>query len=105
MRWNISTTRSAYSLLDPSEVVIRRTNGSPVLTVPRIVPPRRRMPVTSLVVSTRQRLNSSRPSKLSSMPMTSTLALHAGLDDGADDGVQAGRVTAAGEDADFPDGL
>ena len=39
-------------LLPPSDVLDRsRTNGLPRLIVPRMVPPRRRMPVTSLVVS------------------------------------------------------
>ena len=73
-RSNISTTRSLYCRT-PSEVWIVLTNGSPVLTVPRMVPPRRRMPVTSFGVSERDRLNSRSPSKLSSMPTTSAPAL------------------------------
>ena len=77
--------------------------GCRVLIVPRIVPPRRRMPVTSRGVSTRERSGSSRPSKLSSMPRHSMPLFAGALDDGADDGVQAGRVAAAGEDADACD--
>ncbi len=80
-----------------------RSNGLPVLSVPRIVPPRRRMPVTSRGVSTRERSGSSRPSKLSSMPRVSMPLFQAALDDGADDGVQPGRVAAAGEHADTCD--
>ena len=46
---------------------------------PRMVPPRRRMPVTSLGVRMRDRDGSSRPSKLSSRPTTSIPALKADL--------------------------
>ena len=57
------------------------------------------MPVTSRGVSTRERPGSIRPSKLSSRPMHSMPAFAGRLDDGADDGVEAGRVAASGEDA------
>ena len=78
-------------------------NGLPRLIVPRIVPPSRRMPVTSRGVSTRERPGSIRPSKLSSRPMHSMPAVGGGLDDRADDRVEAGCVAAAGEDADACD--
>ena len=74
-----------------------------MFSVPRIVPPSRRMPVTSRGVSTRERSGSSRPSKLSSMPTVFDAAVPGGFDDGADDGVQAGRVAAAGQNADTCD--
>ena len=45
-----------------------------------------------------------RPSKLSSRPTTSQLQLAAGLDDGADDGVETGRVAAAGHDTNAANG-
>ena len=57
------------------------------------------MPVTSRGVSTRERSGSIRPSKLSSRPMHSMPLLDADFDDGADDGVEARRVAAAGQDA------
>src|SRR5215470_11745965 len=63
----MSTTRSAYTH-GPSEVVMTDSNGLPELSVPRIVPPSRRMPVTSRGARMRERSNSSSPSKLSSRP-------------------------------------
>ena len=72
--------------------------GCRVLTVPRMVPPRRRMPVTSRGPSTRERPGSMSPSKLSSSPMHSMCAIVRGLDDRADDGVETGCIAAAGED-------
>ena len=99
-----SRRRDRSSRAVPSDVVDRMTsNGLPRLMVPRIVPPRRRMPVTSRGVSTRERSVSIRPSKLSSRPTHSMPAFDGRLDDGADDGVEAGRVAAAGEDADALD--
>ena len=52
----------------PSEVCTSKVTGLPVLSVPRMVPPSRRMPVTSRGVSRRERSISRRPSKLSSIP-------------------------------------
>ena len=84
----------------PSDVAIGYANGLPRLVVPRIVPPRRRMP--------RDVPRRERPRAVGlDEPVEAVLeadALDAGvvrrLDDGADDGVEAGRVAAAGEDAD-----
>ena len=90
---------------EPSEVVIRRTNGSPVLTVPRIVPPRRRMPVTSLVVRTRAAIELQQAVEAVFDADHVQPGVDAGLDDGADHSVQTRRVTAAGEDPDFIDGF
>ena len=47
-------TRSAY-FIGPSDVSTIEVTGLPVLRVPRMVPPRRRMPVTSRGVRTRER--------------------------------------------------
>ena len=79
-------------------------NGSPLFTVPRMVPPRRRMPVTSRGVSSRD---------FSGIDQTIEAVFQADdrharvvgrFHDGADDGVQTGSVTAAGENANFFDG-
>src|SRR6267378_6842051 len=86
----------------PSEVATGHANGLPRLVVPRMVPPSRRMPVTSRGVSTRDRSGSMSPSKLSSRPTTS-MPLLDGLDQGADDRVEAGHIAAAGEDTDAVD--
>src|SRR5665213_3091565 len=69
-------------------------NGSPRLTVPRIVPPLRRMPVTSRGVRTRDRSVSIRPSKLSSSP-THSMPLF-------DDALTTARMTALSPGASPP---
>src|SRR5512138_425073 len=74
----MSTTRSAYTQ-GPSEVLIIDSKGLPELSVPRMVPPRRRMPVTSRGARIRERSNSSSPSKLSSRPTQPMPLFHAVL--------------------------
>ena len=59
--------------------------------------------MTSCGVSTRVRDGSSSPSKLSSSPIDLDSGVECGFDDGADDGIEPGRVAAAGQDANASD--
>ena len=61
------------------------------------------MPVTSRGVSTRERSGSMQAVEAVLEADALDAGVAGGLDDGADDGVQAGRVAAAGEDADARD--
>ena len=98
--WNISTT--AVGVVDACRRLVSTgyANGLPRLVVPRIVPPIRRMPVTSLGVSDARAVRLDQAVEAVLEAEHSMPELVRRLDDGADDGVQAGRIAAAGEHAD-----
>ena len=87
----------------PSLVDTGYANGLPRLVVPRIVPPRRRMPVTSFGTKHARAAGLDEAVETVFDAQHFDAAVARGLDDRADDGVQPRCVSAAGEDADAPD--